>query len=104
MCCFVARGDSPPPAPTDYRLKSLAANKSVHSDSTFSGAHYHRLGACDGREAVRDTRGEAPSLRGPLWRGDGRGLLRDLHVMANVCDISWTMIGQAAPQTLLVAS
>jgi hypothetical protein len=32
------------------------------------------------------------------------GLLRDLHVMANVCDISWTMIGQAAPQTLLVAS
>jgi hypothetical protein len=32
-------------------------------------------------------------------RGGSLGLLRDLHelyVMANFCDISWTMIGQAA--------
>jgi hypothetical protein len=32
-------------------------------------------------------------------RSGGLGLLRDLHdlyLMANACDISWTMIGQAA--------
>ena len=29
-------------------------------------------------------------------RGCSLGLLRDLYVMANFCDISWTMIGQAA--------
>jgi hypothetical protein len=43
-------------------------------------------------------------------RSGGLGLLRDLHdlyLMAHACDISWTMIGQAAqgaPQALLVAS
>ena len=29
-------------------------------------------------------------------RGGSLGLLRDLYVMANFCDINWTMIGQAA--------
>ena len=35
-------------------------------------------------------------------RSGGLGLLRDLHdlyLMANACDISWTMIGQAAQGT-----
>jgi hypothetical protein len=32
-------------------------------------------------------------------RGGSLGLLRDLYVMANFCDIAWTMIGQAAQGT-----
>ena len=32
-------------------------------------------------------------------RGGSLGLLRDLYVMANFCDINWTMIGQAAQGT-----
>lgn len=75
-----------------------------HTADTLAGqceAHVEKLAPfCEryGKEAST----EPDRLYHELFRGTrsgGLGLLRDLqdlYVMANACDISWTMIGQAA--------
>lgn len=65
--------------------------------------HARKLAPFAEKYRGRDTKGEEPEdLRREAFggvRGGGMGLLRDLqdlYVMASSCDISWTVLGQAA--------